>query len=257
MVPELLMTRYMYDAIWANVNDLQPLNPGIFGMYLTGSADIRWQSVPAFLSRAVPVRIDQGGQTSPQYAADIFDVEPGAWSLPGAIAAVSRSTAARPGIYLSRADYAQVPASYAGVIWLAAPGITDNEAIALAAKDHRIVAVQNLWAGAYDRSVMTDAHWPQKAPVTPPPAASGLPTGIEFKAFSVQSQLNAKCDAVDGPHPVYEWQLEELQVDGWKVSQQIATTGPLVSFKDLAPGRNYRFRVSRGQWSAWVNVTAP
>lgn len=247
------MTRYMYDAIWANVSALEAEKPSLYALYLTGSSAIRWQSVPAFLSAATPVRIDQGGQTSPQYEANVFDVEPGAWTMANALEAVKKCTAPRPTIYCDRSDYATIPATYTGDLWIAAPGLTDVEAEALAATDKRIVAVQNVWANTYDRSVVVDPIWPAK-PLPPKPPTTGLPTGIAFSAFSTQAQINAKCDAVEGPETDYEWQLELLGIKGWSLVQQQTTTGPVVSFKNVEPKQSYRFRVTRGTWSAWVNV---
>jgi hypothetical protein len=60
-------------------------------------------------------------------------------------------------------------AVWKGDIWLAAPGLTDGECLALAANNKQIVAVQNTFAGSYDKSIVIDAHWPEKAPVTVPP----------------------------------------------------------------------------------------
>lgn len=243
--------RYMYDAIWANVNALEAEKPTLYALYLTGTSAIRWQSVPAFLSAATPVRIDQGGQTSPQYAATVFDVEPGAWSMANALEAVKKSTAERPTIYCDQSDYKTVPSSYTGALWIAVPGISDAAAEALAATDKRIVAVQNVWANTYDRSVVVDEYWPNKAPA---PKPTGLPTGIAFTEFATACQINAKCNAVDGPETTYEWQLELLGIHGWAEVQQFTTTGPLASFKNLQPKQHYRFRVTRGTWSEWVNV---
>jgi hypothetical protein len=245
------MPRYMYDAIWANVDSLQAEKPVLYALYLTGSSAIRWQGVPPFLATATPVRIDQGGQTSPQLEANVFDVEPGAWTMANALLAVNKCTAPRPTIYCDRADYATVPKSYTGDLWIAAPGMTDAEAIAFAATDKRIVAVQNLWANTFDRSIVVDPFWPNKAPA---PKPTGLPTNVEAVAFATQSQINAKCDAVDGPETTYEWQLEVLSVKGWDLVNQQNTTGPVASFKGLEPKSHYRFRVTKGEWSDWISV---
>lgn len=244
--------RYMYDAIWANVNSLEAEKPSLYALYLTGSTAIRWQGVPSFLANATPVRIDQGGQTSPQFEANVFDVEPGAWTMANALEAVKKCTAPRPTIYCDRSDYATIPSTYTGDIWLAAPGISDAEAEALAATDKRIVAVQNLWANTFDRSVVVDPIWPNK-PIPPKPPV-GLPTNLAYDEFATECQINVKCDAVDGPETTYEWQLELLKLTGWNLVQQQQTTGPIATFAKLEPKQHYRFRVTRGTWSDWVNV---
>lgn len=242
----------MYDAIWANVDALQAQKPVLYALYLTGSSAIRWQGIPSFLATATPVRIDQGGQTSPQLEANVFDVEPGAWTMANALAATNKCTAPRPTIYCDQSDYKTVPASYKGDLWIAAPGLTDAQAEALAAKDKRIVAIQNLWANTFDRSIVVDPFWPNKAPA---PKPTGLPTGIAFTAFATQSQINAKWNPVDGPESEYELQLERLMVTGWDLVQTIKATASVASFKNLEPNAHYRFRVTKGQWSEWVNVT--
>jgi len=166
------MTRYMYDATSSNAGVLIPKNPEMVAIYLTGTPDIRWTSTEVLFFPRVKrfVRIDQGGITSPQFAADVFDAEKGAWSIPGAIDATKKSTAPRPTVYCDRNDYKTIPASYKGDIWLAAPGLTDAQAGLLRKTDPRIVAVQNVFAGDYDRSIVLDPYWPEKAPVTQPTA---------------------------------------------------------------------------------------
>lgn len=159
--------RHMYDATRANAGTLVTKNPEMVAIYLTGTPDIRWTSVEvAFFPRVKTfVRIDQGGITSPQYMANVADVEPHAWSVPDAQSRfLSHCTAPRPTIYCDRNDYRNVTAKCD--IWLAAPGLTDTQAVALAKTDKRIVAVQNVFAGSYDRSIVIDPYWPEKAPVT-------------------------------------------------------------------------------------------
>ena len=251
--------RYMYDAIGANAAALEDaVHPDFVAIYLTGSPAIRWTSSEVQLLHQLKtvVRIDQGGLTSPQYMANVFDVEPGAWPMGAAIEATKKCTAPRPTIYCDRSDYTTVPASYTGDLWIAAPGLTDAEAEALAATDKRIVAVQNVWANTYDRSVVVDDSWPELSVVKPlpQPPACGLPTGIAFSAFATQSQINCKCNPTDGPHADYEWQLERLGIKGWALIQQLVSTSPVVSFRNLEPKSHYRFRVTRGTWSEWVNV---
>lgn len=249
------MTRYMYDAIGSNAKALLPLKPTMVGIYLTGSGGINWTTaeVRLFPAGTEFIQIDQGGATSPQYEATVFDAEPHAWTIAGAIAATKKCTKPRPTIYCDRSDYQTIPSSYTGDIWLAAPGITDAQAVALATKDKRIVAVQNLWANTYDRSIVIDPFWPNKAPAPKPPVG-GLPTGIAFSEFATACQINAKCNPTSGPENTYEWQLELLTLKGWEVHQQFTTSGPLATFANLEPKQHYRFRVTRGTWSDWVNV---
>lgn len=174
-----MATREMYDAIGASASTLVPLNPTMIAIYLTGSPDIRWTSAEVALFPGVKtfVRIDQGGPTSPQFEANVFDVEPGAWTMANAVAACAKCTAPRPTIYCDRNDYRTVPNSFTGDLWIAAPGLSDAEAIAFAATDKRIVAVQNVFGGSFDKSIVIDPNWPEKAPVVnpPPPPPKGHP----------------------------------------------------------------------------------
>jgi len=175
----------MFDAISANSSSLINLNPEMIAIYLTGSSDIRWlpANVAQFPKVTTWVRIDQGGPTTPQYEANVVDVESGAWTLAAALSQfIPNCTAPRPTIYCSRDTYAQIPASYTGAIWLAAPGLTATEAKALAATDKRIVAVQNVWNVNYDSSVVIDPAWPLK-PVDPPTPPPGANTSVQFEYY--------------------------------------------------------------------------
>lgn len=171
------MTRKMYDAEGVNAHTLVSHNPTMLGIYLTGSG-IAWTTAEVALFPHVQpgqwVRIDQGSAGAPQYKATVVDCESGAYSLAGAINWLARCTAPRPTLYCTRST---LP-SYHGTrdIWLAAPGLTDAEAIALAKTDKRIVAVQNCWPGiglpanaTYDTSVVIDPYWPEVKPVPPTP----------------------------------------------------------------------------------------
>ena len=159
------MTRYMYDATSPNAGLLVAKNPEMVAIYLTGTPDIRWTSrqVVFFPRVKTFVRIDQGGPTSPQYMANVVDVEPHAWTVEGAQNDfLVKCTAPRPTIYCDRNDYQHVTAKCD--IWLAAPGISDSAASALRKADPRIVAVQNVFGNGYDRSVVFDDYWPDKPP---------------------------------------------------------------------------------------------
>lgn len=167
------MTRQMYDAIGVNSSKLVPINPTTLAIYLTGGSIIAWTTADvAKFPHVAPgqwVRIDQGGAGAPQYEATVVDCESGAYTLAGAINWLARCTAPRPTLYCTRSTLPD----YHGTrdIWLAAPGLSDNEALALAATDKRIVAVQNVWnnAGGYDRSIVIDPYWPEVKPVPPTP----------------------------------------------------------------------------------------
>lgn len=156
--------RTMYDAIGANAGALHSVNPSMVAYYLTGSADIVWSSgdVRLFPPNTTFVTIDQGGIGSPKFNATVYDVETGAWTIANAIEATKRSTAPRPTIYCDQSDYKTVPASYTGCLWIAAPGMSNAEAIALAKADPRIVAVQNVWETNFDISIVIDPTWPEK-----------------------------------------------------------------------------------------------
>lgn len=182
----------------------------------------------------------------------MFDVEAGAWSLGGAMSACSRCTAPRPTIYCDMSTYLEIPRDCPWDLWIARPGMTDDDALRFAASDHRIVAVQNVWANIYDRSVVIDNYWPEKPPVSR--VLPGIPTGIEFKAYPVVSQINAKCAPSDGPQKMYRWQAEKLTIHGWEYVGEQDESSVYVTFRNIEPGCQYRIRVSKGNWSEWVHV---
>lgn len=165
-------TREMYDAISADASTLVPLNPEMLAIYLTGSPDIRWTSAQVALFPGVKtwVRIDQGGPTAPQHSANVIDVEPGAYRPDVAMVDwLNACTAPRPTVYCDRNDLPSVMSLWKGDIWLAAPGLSEAECLALAANNKQIVAVQNVFGGTFDKSVVIDPNWPEKAVVNPPP----------------------------------------------------------------------------------------
>jgi hypothetical protein len=193
-------------------------------IYLTGSPDIRWlqSNVLQFPGVKTWVRIDQGGATSPQYEATVFDAEPGAWSIPNAVAATKKCTAPRPTIYCDRNDYQTIPDSYTGDIWLAAPGLTPAQCLGERLRDSRIVAVQNVFAGPFDASLVMDDYWPEKKPVPPP----------------VTSSDRIQIERYQGG---FGWVLET--VNGLTISDNCIV---------VDPGTKYRARVNHdGTWSNW------
>src|SRR6202035_1498975 len=137
--------RYMYDATHAGVASIKPFMPTLVAGYGTGSSDIKWTSADvAEFPGATIVEIDQGGIGAPQYVATVQDVESGAWSVSQIAGWVERCTAPRPTTYVSGENLTAALNASDADIWLASPGITDAEAIAIMANNPRIVAIQNL-----------------------------------------------------------------------------------------------------------------
>lgn len=163
--------RTMYDAISANAAGLVAKNPGMVAIYLTGSPDIRWTSKQvALLPNVVTwVRIDQAGATAPQHVANVMDVEPGCYRPSDVPGWTAKCTAPRPTVYCDRSDLPAVMKVWKGDIWLAAPGLSLSECQAIRANNPQVVAVQNVFGGTFDSSVVLDEHWPLKAPIVPPP----------------------------------------------------------------------------------------
>lgn len=249
------MSRYMYDATSKNASRLVAQNPDMVAIYLTGTPDIRWLSPQVLLFPHVKtwVRIDQGGLTSPQYEATVFDVEPFAWKMANAIAATKRCTAPRPTIYCDRSDYKTVPNSYTGDLWIAAPGLSDTEAIALAATDKRIVAVQNLWTVDYDRSIVVDPYWPEKAPVVVPPSM------LTAAPYAVVAAVSISWHS-DRPAP-FQLQYERLEgaqgSQHWVLIDTVTIAGTSTTITNLAHNTNYRYRINNGAWSGWLEFKTP
>src|ERR1700743_2086322 len=161
------MARYMYDATHDNVSTI-PATQMVAG-YDTGTSDVKWTTADwnLFLG-LVGVHIDQayGG---PVYSANVMDVEPGCYAVSDVVNWTQHCTAPRPTVYCDRNDLPGVQGVWAGDIWLAAADWSDATAQAYMAANPQIVAVQNLDAGPYDRSLVGDAYWPAKAPAPPPP----------------------------------------------------------------------------------------
>lgn len=175
----MVTARTMYDAIGANASVLVPKNPQMVAIYLTGGPAIQWTSseVAMFPATTTFVRIDQGGSGAPNSKATVKDIEPGAYR-PADIPNFQFDPAVeRPTCYCDRSDLPAVMALWKGDIWLAAPGLSETECLAIAANNPQIVAVQNVFAQSYDASVVIDPYWPRKAPVTTPthPVATAPP----------------------------------------------------------------------------------
>lgn len=159
---------YMYDAIHANVSGI-PVNPVMVAGYDTGSPDIKWVTADWNLFIGITaVHIDQANG-GPVYSANVMDVEPGCYSVSDVPAWTSHCTAPRPTVYCDQDDLPGVLGAWSGDIWLAAPGWSDATALAYMQAHPQVVAIQNVDAAAYDRSLVNDLHWPNVAPSPPPP----------------------------------------------------------------------------------------
>jgi hypothetical protein len=170
----------MYDAISANAPVLIPKNPSMLAIYNTGSSIIIWTPADVALFPHVEtwVRIDQGGPGAPNYKCNVIDVEPHAWAVSDIPNWTSKCTAPRPTVYCDRADLSAVMKVWKGDIWLAAPGLSQAECLAMRAANKQLVAIQNVFGGSFDSSVVMDTTWPEKAvvnPVPPPPPVKTFP----------------------------------------------------------------------------------
>src|SRR5215469_378354 len=211
-----LMSRLMYDAIGANAGLLVPFAPVMVAGYDTGSPDIvwgprQWQLFPG----AVKVHIDQGGAGAPSHTATVQDVETHAWSVTDIPGWVAACTAERPTTYCARENLAGALWASDAEIWLAWPGWMGQRldpalpAVAEAFASGRVVAVQDVFNGHYDRSRVLDPDWPHRpsgVPVWQEDAMRALPTlaagarGEDVR--TVQALCNARADvpvlSIDG-----------------------------------------------------------
>lgn len=157
------MTRAMGDATHDQVAAIPPWVDLVAG-YVTGTADIQW--TPADWERfpvGSRVTIDQGGPGAPVYAADVIDVEAGAY-VPGDVPGwIGRCTAPRPTAYVNRSNLAPVLSTgFQGDLWLAYPGWSAGQPLP-DAPGCTIVAVQHSFFAAYDLSAVLDPTWPSPA----------------------------------------------------------------------------------------------
>jgi hypothetical protein len=247
------MSRYMYDAISANIGAVK--GQKFVAGYDTGSSDIQWTAADwEEFSTAVRTHIDQGGPGAPSHSATVQDVESGAYTVAQIPGWVSACTAARPTTYVSGENLTAALAASDADIWLASPGMSDTEAVATMTANPRIVAVQNVWASDYDRSIVNDPFWPEAKPVTP----SGMPTGLRDSAFATVAQINiAWSGTLKAGVAAWACQLERLEEKGWVLVDTVNTKDLFASFTDVATGSQFRWRVSGGTWSEWVSVSTP
>lgn len=156
----------MYDCIGSRAAQLAATfpSPDMIAWYGTGSPDIQWtQEDLARFPNAVKVEIDQGFTGSPILSAQVRDVEGGAWTVSAAVDTTGWDVH-RPTIYCNRSTLSSVIAEgWTGDVWLAWPGY--QAAGPPVYNGVNVVAVQNIWAGDYDASVVYDASWPLPVPV--------------------------------------------------------------------------------------------
>lgn len=160
----------MYDAVAANARGLVAKNPQMLAIYITGSSDIQWTNadVAMFPHVITWVRIDQAGAGAPNPKATVKDLEPGAYRPSDIPGFQFDASVERPTVYCDRSDLPAVMQQWKKDIWLAAPGLSLAECEAIRASNPQVVAVQNVFGGTFDSSMVLDPWWPLKAPVTPP-----------------------------------------------------------------------------------------
>lgn len=161
----------MGDTIHDNAHILGMLSPPIqlVAGYDTGTPDIRWTTSDwnMFPSKT-HIHIDQafGDTRAIEAHVLVFDVEAGAFTPEQATALINANTSARPTIYVNRDNmYATIAAAkqspkWKGDIWLAFPGWRPGDTLPPIPAGCRYVAIQNVFAGNYDTSIVLDDAWP-------------------------------------------------------------------------------------------------
>lgn len=142
--------------------------------YLTGTPGALWRGQWGNFPGKTLVTIDQGGAGSPQYQANVMDVEPECYRPKDIQAWMAKATAPRPTVYCDRDDYPGVRQVWSGPIWLAAPGITT-----VPEGYTNIIGIQNMAGNGIDTSVIFDDYWPNVAP-TPVPIPTPTPTEADM-----------------------------------------------------------------------------
>lgn len=162
------MTRIMGDTTRNNIDSL-PMGLQLIAGYDTGTPDIQWTQVEWDRFPKIPhIHIDQGfGDTRAKEAhALVFDVETGAFSPDQAKTLMDINTSPRPTIYVNRDNMlatiaaARQSPKWHGDIWLAFPGWHPGIMLPPIPPGCRYVAIQNVFAGTYDTSVVLDDSWP-------------------------------------------------------------------------------------------------
>lgn len=142
--------------------------------YLTGTPGALWRGQWNLFPGKTLVTIDQGGAGSPQYQANVMDVEPDCYRPKDIQSWMAKATAPRPTVYCDRDDYPEVRKVFSGPVWLAAPGVTD---IPPGYTD--IIGIQSMAGSGFDLSVIFDDYWPNLAP-TPPVPVPPIPKEAEM-----------------------------------------------------------------------------
>lgn len=165
--------RIMGDTIHNNVQILRQLPIQLVAGYDTGTPDIRW--VPAdwnLFPDEIHVHIDQafGDTRAIEAHVLVFDVEAGAFRPDQAAELINNNTSPRPTIYVNRDNMyatiasAQLSPKWHGDIWLAFPGWKPGEVLPKLPLGCRYVAIQNVFGGNYDTSIVVDDSWPDDPP---------------------------------------------------------------------------------------------
>jgi hypothetical protein len=147
--------------------------------YLTGTPGALWRGYWAQFPGKTLVTIDQGGAGSPQYQANVMDVEPDCYRPKDIQSWMSKAKAPRPTVYCDRDDYLAVRKVFSGPIWLAAPGVTQ-----VPTGYTNIIGIQHTAGGAYDLSLIFDEYWPNTAP-TPVPVTISIPEKAEMYTSTI------------------------------------------------------------------------
>lgn len=206
-----IQTVDMADCIHASVSHL-PLNLPKVGGYVTGTPDIQWvDSDWNRFAHSGHVRINQQDGSDPLHG-EVLDVEPGAWTVPAAVAALkARHNAGREmSVYVNASTITQLAndmqaAGLSGVnIWLANWSLSRTQAAALVLHQFGPFPVRAVqWASPSsnpntllpgtsltlhqanaDLSV-ADANWfPQPASAPPPPPPAVVHGVVVFPAAS-------------------------------------------------------------------------
>lgn len=165
--------RVMGDTTHSKVRTLPADHLQLIAGYDTGTPDIRW--VPedwGLFPGKTQVHIDQafGDTRAIEAHVIVFDVESGAFAPAQATELINNNTSARPTIYVNRDNmYATIAAAkqspnWHGDIWLAFPGWEPGEKLPPLPNGCRYVAIQNVFAGPYDLSIVLDDFWPDEPP---------------------------------------------------------------------------------------------
>lgn len=181
------MTRIMGDAIGTQAGSI-PRSVQMVAGYVTGLGDVPWSDAQWIMFPGIPhVTIDQGAGASPNYAADVIDIETGAFTVTHVHDWLMNATAPDPAIYVNQSNMnaaivaAVGAAGWKGAIWLAFPGWTLGMPLPRLPKGCRYVAVQDVFAGAYDLSTVLDDTWPTGDPMNAIPGVWDYIASVQYQ----------------------------------------------------------------------------